>query len=77
MTVSSYYGLRQHVGHRLACVTYGDNENVAVECEECNVVLMDFNETEDDRADRLRRQAQRREDELAEQTLREGAHRGG
>ena len=35
-----YEGLRDHVGHRIVCVTYGD-QSVAIECEKCNVVLLD------------------------------------
>lgn len=36
--------LRDHIGHAIACVCYGDDENVwnvAVECEDCGVVLCD------------------------------------
>ena len=36
--------LRNHIGHKIVCVRYGQGEvlNVALECEDCNVVLVDF-----------------------------------
>jgi hypothetical protein len=46
MGVHSYGELRHHIGHRIVCVYYGksgqDPDNIAVECETCNEVLMDF-----------------------------------
>ena len=55
MGVHSGAELLTHVGHDLACVTYGDDLNepgergrgvravrVAVECERCGEVLLDF-----------------------------------
>jgi hypothetical protein len=34
--------LREHVGHRVVIVTYGQPPvNVALECEDCGVVLAD------------------------------------
>jgi len=30
--------LREHVGHHIVCVIYGDVE-VSIECEDCNEVL--------------------------------------
>ena len=49
MSVSNYDELRQHIGHRIVCASYGDNgeddgvpENVAIECETCGEVLLDF-----------------------------------
>lgn len=44
--------LRSHIGHSVACVHYGDPENpadICIECEDCNEVLVsaeDFNEPE-------------------------------
>ena len=35
-----------HIGHKIVCVPYGDAKdpvNVALECEDCGVVLLDFN----------------------------------
>jgi hypothetical protein len=49
MGAHSYSDLRNHVGHKIECVTYGDPndpENVAVECTTCNEVLMDFDKPE-------------------------------
>lgn len=69
MSCMSYLDLHRHVGHQIVCVEYGNWENVAVECETCHEVLMDFNRTPDDLQDQQRRQAQRRQDELAEQAL--------
>lgn len=48
MSASNFKELRQHIGHKLACVMYGDGVNVAVECETCNEVLMDFDNDEGD-----------------------------
>jgi hypothetical protein len=49
MGAHSYSDLKAHVGHELACVEYGpehehegDPANVAVECNTCGCVLMDF-----------------------------------
>lgn len=39
-----YEKLQPHVGHRIECVTYGggrDTVSVAVECVQCNEVLVD------------------------------------
>jgi len=41
-----YADLREHVGHEIECVTYGDvlspPVNVALECRTCEMVLLDF-----------------------------------
>jgi hypothetical protein len=48
MGAHDYEDLKHHVGHNIVCVAYGSGENehspanVAVECETCNEVLMDF-----------------------------------
>lgn len=54
-----------HVGHKIVCVTYGKKRiiNVAIECETCNEVLLDYDvghmvistSTEEYRAERARR----------------------
>lgn len=44
----NYESLKSHVGHKIACVMYGDGENVAVECEDCCEVLMDYDCDEED-----------------------------
>ena len=47
MAAHSYEDLIHHVGHKIVCVTYGDPAvNVAVECETCSEVLMDFEKLE-------------------------------
>jgi hypothetical protein len=47
--------LREHVGHKIECVTYGfgageDHEiwNVSVECMDCGCVLTDADSEDDD-----------------------------
>lgn len=42
MSADIYDELRRHIGHKLACVSYGSTLNVALECETCSEVLMDF-----------------------------------
>ena len=35
--------LKHHIGHKIACVAYGDYNNpsdVCIECEDCNEVLI-------------------------------------
>jgi hypothetical protein len=50
MGAYSYEELRAHIGHKIVCVCYGrdgeDPDNVAVECETCHVVLMDYDHPE-------------------------------
>lgn len=43
LTNYMYEKLKDHVGHNIVCVTYGDTENpydVCLECESCNCVLV-------------------------------------
>lgn len=45
----NYQELKRHIGHRIVCVAYGDYLNpinVAVECETCCEVLMDYDKEE-------------------------------
>lgn len=51
MSVTNFKDLRAHLGHNIQCVGYSEQDpekhglyimNVAVECEDCNEVLMDF-----------------------------------
>lgn len=45
MSVNSYAELKAHHGHTIACVVYGNPrmpDNVAIECEDCGHVLLDF-----------------------------------
>lgn len=45
---AAFYELLNHKGHKLEIVTYGDCENVAIECVNCHTVLVDFdNNTKD------------------------------
>jgi len=49
MSADSYKELKRHIGHRIVCVWYGNKENpenVAVECEDCCEVLMDYDKEE-------------------------------
>ncbi len=40
MSCNNYKELKEHVGHEIVCVRYGDPvENVALECETCNKAL--------------------------------------
>jgi len=46
-----YSELLEHTGHELVCVPYGDHENpvnVAIECETCGTVLVDFEQPIDE-----------------------------
>lgn len=42
MGAHSYEDLIRHVGHKIVCVKYADGQNVAVECEDCYEVIIDF-----------------------------------
>lgn len=47
MSVSNFEELKGHIGHKIACVSYGKPvQNVAIECEDCNEVLLSFDENE-------------------------------
>lgn len=51
MSAFNYNELKRHIGHDIVCVSYGDPNdpvNVAVECETCNEVLLDYDKEEDD-----------------------------
>jgi hypothetical protein len=46
---NGYTELREHVGHEIVCVAYGTMpiaHNVALECETCGCVLLDFDHPE-------------------------------
>lgn len=50
MSAASYDDLRAHVGHRITCSVYtvaGTTMNVALECEDCYEVLLDFDRPDD------------------------------
>jgi len=46
-----YEDLKRHIGHKIVCVGYGKQgeslENVAIECETCCEVLLDFDRGKD------------------------------
>ncbi len=46
MAVSTFHELLAHAAHEVEVVTYGDQAggvaNVAIECERCGEVLLDF-----------------------------------
>lgn len=48
---NGYRELREHVHHDIVCVSYGSiffpEQNIALECETCGCVLIDFNKPED------------------------------
>ncbi len=43
MSVANFKELKSHKGHKLEIVIYGDDENCALECIDCQEVLLDFN----------------------------------
>jgi hypothetical protein len=50
MATTKYGELRQHIGHHIECACYGkENEtpqNIALECIDCGMVLLDFERPE-------------------------------
>ena len=48
MGAIDFNDLKRHIGHKIECVSYCDGENpeatmnVAIECETCNEVLLDY-----------------------------------
>ena len=48
---NGYHALRKHIGHAVVCVGYDNPEeapaNIAIECEDCNEVLVSFDEPEE------------------------------
>jgi hypothetical protein len=36
-----YRDITEHLGHHIVAVAYADGVNVAIECEDCSVVLLD------------------------------------
>ncbi len=46
MSSIDFKDLSRHIGHDIACVTYGKSKsepvNVAVECETCSEVLLNY-----------------------------------
>jgi hypothetical protein len=51
MAVSNFEELFQHIGHKVECVFYGEDDNprnVAIECIDCNEVLFEFDREEEE-----------------------------
>lgn len=48
MSAFDYRELARHVGHKIVCVSYADGENVAIECQKCNEVLLDYEREEEE-----------------------------
>ena len=47
----NYTELKRHIGHDIVCVPYGEADNpvnVAVECETCNEVILDYDQEGND-----------------------------
>ena len=42
MSASNYENLVRHYGHKIECVMYGNSDNVAIECQTCSEILLDF-----------------------------------
>jgi hypothetical protein len=45
MSATDYNDLSRHIGHDVEVVSYADT-NVAIECQECYEVLLDFDKGE-------------------------------
>lgn len=39
---AQYEKLKTHIGHKIACVSYAKGLNLAIECEDCGTVLVDY-----------------------------------
>lgn len=48
MAASNYKDLCRHVGHEISCVRYGDDVNVAVECETCHEIILTFDKEKEE-----------------------------
>ena len=45
MSATDYNDLSRHIGHKVEVVSYAE-VNVAIECEDCSEVLLDFDKSE-------------------------------
>jgi len=43
---NGYSDLKEHLGHKIVVAEYGDGDNIAIECEDCGCVLVDFDKPE-------------------------------
>lgn len=48
MSANNYQELMRHVGHDIETITYGNHDNVAIECNTCYEVLMDYDKDEEE-----------------------------
>jgi len=56
MSIRTFEEAKEHLGHKIVCVGYAlkdkkgtpDYYNISVECETCNIVLIDFERTENE-----------------------------
>ena len=48
MSAQNYSDLAVHFGHSLTVALYGEGDNIAIECEECSEVLLDFDNEDED-----------------------------
>ena len=68
MSVSNFEELAEHIGHKIVAVSYGNPKepaNVAIECETCKEVLLDF----DNEGGEQKEQGGKKMEGLAEQIL--------
>lgn len=42
MSVYDFNSLKDHVGHNIEVVLYGEDRNVSIKCTTCNEVLLDY-----------------------------------
>jgi len=48
MSADTYEELMRHIGHDIEAITYGNLDNVAIECNTCYEVLMDYDKPEEE-----------------------------
>jgi len=47
MSVNNFEDLKCHEGHKIVCVTYGDEDSISIECEDCCEIIISYeNESE-------------------------------
>ena len=47
MSANNFKELKCHEGHKIVCVSYGDDESISVECEDCCEVIISFDNLEE------------------------------
>jgi hypothetical protein len=48
MSAQNYDELAEHYGHKIEIAIYGEGVNVAIECENCSEVLLDYDKESQD-----------------------------